>query len=97
MRSLRYLNTILTILALLLTLNLWTAWTTTPGGHLLSLTSESEAQGIPNAGAQRREMIDLLKQLNVRLEQVHSHVSSGEMRVRIEEAPKDEQQGQQQH
>lgn len=83
MRSLRYLNTILTVLAVLLTLNLWTAWTTTPGGDALSLAGESEAQGFSNAGAQRREMIELLKQANVQLEQTHSHLTSGELRVRV--------------
>lgn len=89
MRSLRYLNTILTILALLLTLNLWTAWTSTPGGQMLSLADRSEAQGIPDAGGQRREMIDLLKQLNVSLEQVQTTLKSGDLRVVVRPEPEE--------
>lgn len=90
MRSLRYLNTILTILALLLTLNLWTAWTSTPGGDALSLAHPTEAQGIPNAGAQRREMIDLLKRVNVNLEQIQAKLESGDIRVQVR--PEQQQQ-----
>lgn len=83
MHSLRYLNTVLTILALLLTLNLWTAWTDSAGGHALSLTRPAEAQGIVNAGAQRKEMIDLLKKLNVSLSELDKKLTSGKLKVQV--------------
>ena len=94
MQPLRYLNTILTILAILLTLNLWTAWTAAPGGDALSLANRTEAQGrgIPNAGAQRQEMIDLLKKVNRSLSDMESTLTSGEVRVRIAEPENDEGQ-----
>lgn len=81
MRSLRYLNSILTILALLLMLNLWTVWAGTPGGEALSIAQPTEAQGIPNAGAQRREMIDLLKKVNVNVERIQAKLDGGDLRV----------------
>lgn len=77
MRSLRYLNTVLTVIAILLTLNLYTLWTATPGGALLDHAQVAEAQGVSNAGAQRKEMVDLLKQINTHLSDVKSTLKSG--------------------
>lgn len=87
MRSLRYLNTVLTLIAILLTLNLYVGWTTTPGGELLSIASEAHAQesgGIANAGAQRKEMIDLLKQMNASVNEMQKTLTNGSARVRVE-------------
>lgn len=84
MRSLRYLNSILTVIAVLLTLNLYVAWNTAPGAELLG-SSEAYAQeagGIPNAGSQRKEMIDLLKQLNTHLAGVKKSIDQG-VRVNV--------------
>jgi len=82
MPSLRYLNTILTVIALLLTLNLWTAWTSTPGGQALSVAQTAEA-GIANAGAQRLEMIGLLKKLNKHVADLDATLTSGKVRVKV--------------
>jgi hypothetical protein len=80
----RYLNTILTILALLLALQLWTTWTGTASPPL-SLVAQAQAQdGIPNAGAQRKQMIDLLKEQNVKIEKLSQLLESGRVRVRLE-------------
>lgn len=78
MNSLRYLNTMLTVLAVLLALNLWTAWSGGP-----SLSPEAHAQGIPDSGAQRMQMIDQLKKLNERTNEIKQLLESGEARVRI--------------
>ena len=90
MRSLRYLNTVLTILAVLLTFNLWTLWTTTPAGEALSFTEEAHAQGIVNAGAQRKQMIDQLNNLNVKIDKLGATLTNGSVRVRIDDLPEEE-------
>lgn len=89
MNAMRYLNTILTVLALLLALNLWTAWSAAP-----SLTGAAQAQGIPDEGAQRQQQVDLLKKLNVRMEEQAELLQSGKVRVRVI-LPDDEQQSEQ--
>ena len=87
MRSLRYLNTVLTLIAVLLTLNLWTMWSVTPGGELVGLATNASAAGIPNAGAQRKAMVDALKQVNVNLGAIHTMLKDGSVRVKIEALP----------
>lgn len=84
MSSLKYLNTVLTVLAVLLGLQLWTSWTAdTPASN------PAWAQGIPDEGAQRKQMIDELKLLNVRTAQVHKLLASGKLRV-VMTAPEQE-------
>lgn len=95
MRSLRYLNTILTILAVLLGLEIWTTWMRPGDSGLASpavagadtRSTDRSTGGIPDAGAQRKEMIDLLKQLNVQQADVVKVLKSGEVRVKLEDAP----------
>jgi hypothetical protein len=78
MRRLRYLNTILTVIAVLLALNAYALWTATPGGAMLDHAQAAHAQaGVPNAAEQRRQMIDLLKQTNVHLSDVKTTLRSG--------------------
>ena len=90
MRTIRYLNTILMIIAVLLTLNLWVLWTSTPGGQSASFASEADAatarrgQGMPNAAQQRKNTIDQLKKLNAQMSDLKTLFSSGKARVRIE-------------
>ena len=81
MRQLRYLNAVLTVVAVLLTMNLWVAWQTTPGGERLTMTQSANAQGLVDAGSQRREMIDLLKQLNVSMSELQGTLTDGTMRL----------------
>jgi peptidoglycan hydrolase CwlO-like protein len=85
MRSLKYLNSILTVLAVLLTLQLYTAWMSPQAP---SMATEAHAQdGIPNAGAQRKEMIDQLKRLSQQVEELNSQFKTGRARVMVEAAP----------
>ena len=93
MRSLRYLNTVLTLMAVLLTLHLWTLWTGGPtgDGHSpLELAATARAAGIPDAGAQRKQIIDLLKLQNQKTDQLVNLLKSGRARVRLEGASKDD-------
>jgi hypothetical protein len=81
MTSVRYLNTILTVLAVVVTLQLWTVWSTGP--HTLA---EARAQGIPDGGAQREQILDQLKLLNRKVDQFKALLTSGKVRVSIADA-----------
>jgi len=83
MRSLRYLNCMLTVLAVLLTLQLWTTWSASS----VTITQEAHAQGIPNAGAQRKEMIESLNKIQQELSTTNELLRSGQMRV-VVDAPR---------
>ncbi|MEX0777597.1 MAG: hypothetical protein WD042_17975 [Phycisphaeraceae bacterium] len=86
MRMLKYLNTVLTLIALLLTLNLWTLWTAAP----LATVSDAQAAGLPDAGAQRQELIDQLKSLNKKVDETNGLFKSGQARVKLENAGGDD-------
>lgn len=83
MGSLKYLNGVLTIIAVLLTLNLWTTWSTTPAGKSLSIASPAQAMGFANPDAQRQQMIGLLKKLNVQLADVKKTLTNGSIHVQV--------------
>lgn len=76
MNTTRYLNTILTVIAVLLSLNLFIAWSSSDG-----IATPVMAQGIPDAGAQRLQMVDELKKLNRQTGELKSLLSSGKLRV----------------
>jgi len=91
MHSLRYLNTVLTVVAILLGLQLWTNWNTaTTNGSVPDMVAQAHAQGLPDAGAQRKEMIAELKGLRKQMGELQTQLSSGKVRVQIQEPPKDE-------
>jgi hypothetical protein len=102
MRSLRYLNTILTVLAVLLAAQLWTTWTAphllaSPSGDVADLATPAFAEarnagsggGIPDAGAQRKDMIDLLKKHAAQNDELLGLLRSGDVRVKLEQVPGD--------
>lgn len=76
MRAIHYLNTVLTVLAVLLAAQLWTSWTASP-----ELTRPAAAQGIPDAGAQRKQIVDELKLLNSKMEGLQNLLVSGKVQV----------------
>ncbi len=82
MKSLKYLNTILTILTLLLGLQLWTQWTG------MQPSTVQTAQAAVNPAVQRQEMVALLKKLTVQTEELTGLFRNGQARVRVELAPK---------
>lgn len=90
----RYLNTVLTVTAVLLTLNLWTQWTATPDGWLLWTAQEANAaeparRGLPDAAQQRRDTVQQLKQINAEVRALKQMFASGQARVRLEAAPQE--------
>ncbi len=78
MKNNRYLNVILTILTVVLTLNLWVSTTRGPVWE-----SEAYGQGIPDAGAQRKKIVDELKLLNQRTQKLTQLLQSGKVRVQV--------------
>tara|TARA_R110002111_G_scaffold101314_2_gene157024 strand:+ start:763 stop:1035 length:273 start_codon:yes stop_codon:yes gene_type:complete len=84
MKSLRYLNTVLTLIAVLLTVNIWTLWNVTPGGGALSVATEAQANGIPNAGQQRKDIVDAIKRLNADTVAMKNTLANGTIKVKIE-------------
>jgi len=90
MKAIRYLNVILTVLALLLALQLWTTWTST--GAMVA-TAHAAVPAVPganlDAGAQRNEMIGVLKQLIQSVQDQTEFLKSGQLRVQAVAADKD--------
>lgn len=89
MGSWRYLNTVLTMIAVLLTLNFWTRWTGGPTDRLPLLPAPAYAVGIPDAGHQRKQMVDELKRLSHQVEALTGLFRSGQARVKMEMPPPD--------
>ena len=78
MKDTRYLNVILTLLTIVLALNLVVTWGGSP-----SLLPRAQAQGIPDEGAQRNQIIDQLRQLNKRADSIHELMASGRLYVHV--------------
>ena len=85
MASIRYLNSILTVLAVLLALQVWVSFSSGP-----ELATPAYAQGIPDSGAQRQQIVDQLKLLNRRTAEMTALMKSGKLRVLVTEMPNDE-------
>lgn len=90
MRSLRYLNVMLTLVAVLLAGNLWVAVQDSPGNW--RAVSEAHAAGLANAGAQRQQIIDQLKKVNVQLGDLKTMLKKGDVAVQVsrKQSAKDE-------
>lgn len=79
----KYLNTVLTAIAILLALNLWAGIHPTPGVES-SPESQAIAQGRVDAGQQRAEMIKELKGVKSTVESVSKKLSDGSITVKVE-------------
>ncbi len=86
MKSIRYSNMILTVIAVLLTLNLWTLWTGTAPQVAADFATPAQAQneGLANAGAQRNQMIDLLRKQVAATESLTALLKSGTVKVKVD-------------
>jgi len=77
----RYLNVILTVVAVLLTGLLWTHVADRP---LLSADAEAmQRPGVPNAAAQRKEIIDTLRILSLQIEQTNRLFKEGKGKIEV--------------
>lgn len=85
MKSLRYLNTILTVIAVLLTLNLYTQWTGVAAAPLTGAsTAQAAEEGLANPASQRNEMIAQLKKQVAASENLFDLLKSGTVRVKVD-------------
>ncbi len=86
MRQIKYLNSVLTVIAVLLTMNLWVMWTQSS----VSVSDEAHAQAgisLPDPGVQRNDMINQLKTLNDKITELNAQFKGGTARVRVESMP----------
>lgn len=95
MKTLRYLNCVLTVLAILLTLNVYVQLTGSPAGGSLSMTTPAHAAPAPLAekpvrgvGSSPQAQLDELKQINETLSQLTGRLTDGTMRVKVDSMPK---------
>ena len=86
MNNMKYLNTVLTVLAVLLALNLWVNVNDTSSNGI-GLESQAIAQGRVDAGQQRAEMIKELKGLKSTVESMSSKLTDGSIKVKVESMP----------
>lgn len=94
MATLRYTNSLLAVIAVLLVLHLWTLWIAPHHagyeGTVLPGVRTAHAAGLPNAAQQRKQMVDLLKRISSQVDDLAALFSSGRARVRLEESRHDE-------
>ena len=87
MRSLRYLNAILTVVAILLALHLWTLWAGEPVGLNGLMAAPAHAKDLPvglnSASIERKQIAELLKQLNHRTDELITLFRSGRARINV--------------
>lgn len=81
MTNTKYLNAVLTVLALLLALNVWVNVSTAPS---IGLGNQALAQGRVDAGQQRAEMITQLKELKSSVASLSKQLSDGSITVQVE-------------
>lgn len=79
----KYLNAVLTTIAVLLALNLWVGVNHAPG-VAPSSDSQAIAQGRVDAGQQRAEMIKELKGVKSTVESMSKKLSDGSITVKVE-------------
>jgi len=83
----KYLNTVLTLIAVLLAFNLWVGVHQSPAAAAFDPASEVQAQGRVDAGEQRAAMISALNSINEKLDAMSRKLTDGTMRVRVENLP----------
>jgi len=87
MKPMTYLNGILTVLAVLLTLNLWTQWNTGVADQTLpSMTAQAHAAvPAPASGSvQRQKIIEELRSIKTDTNKLNQLLASGKLRVLVE-------------
>ncbi len=87
MRSLRYLNGILTVLAVLLAVNTWVLIAGSPAGAVLSPVTPAHAQGVGGAANRQVEVVDQLKALNKTATALEKAIAQG-VNVNVKSLPK---------
>ncbi|MEM9913879.1 MAG: hypothetical protein AAF911_02845 [Planctomycetota bacterium] len=89
MKTLRYLNTVLTVIAILLTLNVYLQLTGTPAGGAVSVAQEAHAADKParGVGSSAQAQLDQLKEINANLSRLSGKLTDGSVRVKVDSMP----------
>ncbi len=82
MRQGKYLNGILTVIAVLLAVLLWTQVASRPVFSTPAV-ADGPPTGFPNAAAQRQRMIEALQQMRKSTEASNKLLTSGKLRVEV--------------
>lgn len=81
MKRISYRDSILSIIAVLLAANVWVQ---VSGGPTLSQNAlAQDPRGIPNAGYQRKEMIDGIREIGRRVDGLAKLIESGKLKVEV--------------
>ena len=83
MPALRYTNAVLTLLAVLLSANLWVL-VSGPAGA--GLASEAQAQGVSNTAQRQVEMLNEIERVNDQLTAINANLIGG-IRVEVASMP----------
>lgn len=86
MRSMHYLNTILTVLTVLLALHCWVLLAGAPTSSSVTSVSTAHAQGVGGAAQRQVAIVDQLKALNKTVESLNTQVKSG-IKVQVTSMP----------
>ena len=89
MKTLRYSNAVLTVMAVLLTLNLYVLLAGTPAGSTLSAATEAragDARGVGSQAERQQEILQALTDLKLGVEQINTTLTGGALRVKIDGA-----------
>ena len=93
MKQLRYMNSVLTVIAVLLTLNLYAQLTGTPAGGVVSTAQQAHAadraQGVGSQAARQQEMVDQLRSLNETVSTLSTTLTDGSVRVSVDSRDED--------
>jgi hypothetical protein len=84
MNNSKYLNAVLTAIALLLGLNLWVGAHQSPAAAAMDPSAEALAQGKVTAGEQRSQMITELKAIGTKVDALSKKLGDGSVKVTVE-------------
>lgn len=87
MNNSKYLNAVLTMIAVLLGLNLWVGAHQSPASAAFDPATDVLAQGKTDAGAQRNTMIEELKGLSSKVDALSKKLTDGSIKVQVESKP----------
>lgn len=89
MKTLRYLNTVLTVIAVLLTLNVYVQLTGSPAGAAVSTVQEAHAAEKPQRGVGNSATAQLeeLREINNNLNRLAGKLTDGSIRVKVDSMP----------
>lgn len=81
MKRISYRDSILSIIAVLLAANVWVQISSGPAFSHEALAQDP--RGIPNAGYQRKEMIDGIREIGRRVDGLAKVIESGKLKVEV--------------